>query len=294
MTTFWSGWIIFFTATTIIGSWWLLFANRKGTRGPDQTTGHMYDGIEEYDNPLPAWWFYLFVITLVFGVGYLIAYPGFGSFPGVLGWTQEQQWQDEVKKADDTYGPLFAKYAAMPIEEVAKNPQALKMGQRLFANNCAVCHGSAAQGSFGFPNLADTDWLYGGAPDAIKTSIIQGRRGAMPPWQQALGDEGIANVTAYLFSLGGRDADANRVAAGASVFKTFCTACHGTDAKGNIAMGAPDLTDDIWLYGGSPGQIRHTLINGRNGNMPAHGELLGNDRVHLLTAYVYSLSRHKN
>lgn len=293
MTTLWSGWIIFFTAATILGSCLLLFANRKGTRGTDQTTGHVYDGIEEYDNPLPAWWFYLFVATIVFGIGYLVAFPGFGSFAGVLGWSQEQQWQNEVKQADDTYGPLFAKYAAMPIEDVAKDAQALKMGQRLFANNCTVCHGSAAQGSFGFPNLTDNDWLYGGTPDAIKISITQGRRGAMPPWQQALGDEGIANVTAHVFSLSGREADANQVAAGAATFKMMCVACHGIDGKGNLAMGAPDLTDNIWLYGGSPGQIKHTLVNGRNGVMPAHGDLLGNDRVHLLAAYVYNLSREK-
>jgi cytochrome c oxidase cbb3-type subunit 3 len=294
MTTLWSGWIIFFTAVTIIGSWWLLFANRKGSRGHDQTTGHVYDGIEEYDNPLPAWWFYLFVATLVFGVGYLVAYPGFGSFAGALGWTQQQQWQDEVKKADETYGPLFAKYAAMPIEEVARNPQALKMGQRLFTGNCSVCHGSAARGGFGFPNLTDNDWLYGGTPDAIKTTIMQGRRGAMPAWQQVLGDDGIENVTSYVFSLGGHDADAARVAAGATIFKTVCSACHGADARGNIAMGAPNLTDDVWLYGGSPGQIKHTLVHGRNGNMPAHEELLGNDRAHPVAAYVYSLSHGGN
>jgi cytochrome c oxidase cbb3-type subunit 3 len=294
MTTLWSSWIIFFTAATIIGSWWLLYANRKGSRGPDQTTGHVYDGIEEYDNPLPAWWYYLFLATLVFGVGYLMAYPGMGSYAGMLGWTQEGQWQKEVGEADATYGPLFAKYAAMPIEEVAKDKQALKMGQRLFAGNCSVCHGSSAQGSYGFPNLADNDWLYGGSPEAIRTTIMQGRRGAMPPWQQALGDEGITNVTAYVQSLGGRETDATQAAAGGALFKTFCVACHGADAKGNIAMGAPNLTDDIWLYGGSPGQIRHTLINGRNGTMPAHENLLGNDRVHLVAAYVYSLSRSEN
>jgi cytochrome c oxidase cbb3-type subunit III len=294
MTTFWSCWIIFFTAATIIGAWWLLFANRKGSRGADQTTGHSYDGIEEYDNPLPAWWFYLFVATIIFGVGYLVAFPGFGSFAGVLGWTQQQQWQNEVKDADATYGPLFAKYAAMPIEEVVKDTQALKMGQRLFANNCAVCHGSAAQGSFGFPNLTDNDWLYGGSPDVIKTTIMQGRRGAMPAWQQILGDDGIANVVAYVSSLSGHNTGSDRIAAGESLFKTMCVACHGIDGKGSIAMGAPNLTDNIWLYGGSPGQIKHTLVNGRNGTMPAHGDLLGNDRIHLVAAYVYSLSHDRN
>ena len=294
MTSFWSGWVIVITAITIVGSWWLLFANRKGNRGPDQTTGHSYDGIEEYDNPLPAWWFYMFVGTIIFGIGYLVAFPGLGAFSGALGWTQIEQWDKEVKAADAKYGPIFAKYAAMPVEDVAKDPQAIKMGQRLFASNCAVCHGSTAQGSFGFPNLADNDWLYGGSGDAIKTSILHGRRGAMPGWQAALGDAGIDNVTAYVLSLSGRQQDAAKIAAGETAYKMMCVACHGADGKGNQMMGAPNLTDDVWLYGGSPGQVKHTLVNGRNGVMPAHQDILGADRVHLVAAYVFSLSQGKN
>jgi len=294
MTSFWSGWVIVITAITIGGSCWILFANRKGTSGPDQTTGHNYDGIEEYDNPLPAWWFYMFVATIIFGVGYLVAFPGLGSFGGVLGWSEVAQWEKEVNAADEKYGPIFAKYAAMPVEEVAKDAQALKMGQRLFASNCTVCHGSAAQGSFGFPNLTDNDWLYGGAGETIKTTIMNGRRGAMPAWQQALGDEGIENVGTYVLSLSGHQGDATKVAAGETIFKTMCVACHGMDAKGNQMMGAPNLTDNIWLYGGSPGQIKHTLVNGRNGMMPAHENVLGADRVHLVAAYVFSLSQGKH
>lgn len=291
MSLFWSIWIIGLTLTCGALVVWVLFANRSTQHKPDATTGHVYDGIEEYDNPLPAWWFYLFVGTVVFGIGYLIAYPGLGSFRGVLGWTQENQLEREVQRAEEIYGPLFAKYAAMPIPDVAREPQALKMGQRLFATHCAQCHGADARGSFAFPNLADNDWLYGGAPEQIKETIAHGRSGAMPPWEAALGDAGMQEVTAFVVGLNGRDTDAKLAAAGAQKFAMFCAACHGADGTGNIAMGAPNLADDIWLYGGTPQMIQQTVRYGRNARMPAWQERLGAERVHLLAAYVYSLSQ---
>lgn len=291
MTTFWSAWIIVLTVTCIGLISWLLLANRKTQHGTDATTGHSYDGIEEYDNPLPAWWFYLFVITIVFGIGYLIAYPGLGSFPGLLGWSQEGQLEKETARANATYGPLFAKYAALPLAEVAKDPQALKMGQRLFANNCAQCHGTDARGSFGFPNLTDNDWLYGGAPEQIETTIAHGRNGAMPPWEAALGEDGVQQVVAFVIASGGRQADAALAAEGGKKFAMFCSACHGADAKGNQQMGAPNLTDDVWLYGGSPLMLQQTIRHGRTGQMPAWADRLGSERVHLLAAYVFSLSQ---
>ena len=291
MNAFWSAWIIALTVLTIVGITWILFANRKSTHaGPDNTTGHRYDGIDEYDNPLPAWWFYLFVITIVFGLGYLIAFPGLGAFQGALQWSSSGQLQRDVARADAQYGPLFAKYADMPIAAVAKDTQALKMGQRLFASNCAQCHGADARGSFGFPNLADNDWLYGGAPEQIETTIAHGRSGAMPAWEAALGNQGVVEVSHHLIALGGRDANTKLAAEGAKKFAMYCVGCHGADGKGNQQIGAPNLSDDVWLYGGSPLMIQQTVRNGRSNTMPPWLERLGRERVHLLAAYVYSLS----
>lgn len=292
MSTFWSLWIIVITVTCNAIVCWVLFANRKSTgSSAEKTTGHIYDGIEEYDNPLPAWWFYLFVITFIFGIGYLIAYPGFGAFKGVLGWTSQKEAESQIAAAEKEFGPLFAKYAQMPLADVAKDPQALKMGQRIFLNNCAQCHGSDALGNVGFPNLTDNDWLYGGEPDQIIETIGHGRRGAMPAWGQALGNTGVQEVAAYVTTLNGRTADKALAAAGEKKFAMFCVACHGADGKGNQTMGAPNLMDKTWLYGGSLATLQQTIQGGRNGQMPAWNDILGADKVHLVSAYVYSLSR---
>ena len=291
MTSFWSAWVIVLTAFTIVAITWVLFANRKRDSGvSERTTGHEYDGIEEYDNPLPAWWFWMFAITVIWGVAYLIAYPGMGNFPGLLGWTQLEQHEREVAAADEKYRAMRDRYLAMPVEEIADDPALRKMGQRIFGNNCAQCHGADAKGSFGFPNLTDDDWIWGGSPDAIKATLINGRKAAMPRWEAILGDEGIAEATAYVLSLNGRDADPARVAAGETHFKTYCAACHGAEGLGNPALGAPNLTNGVWLYGGSESQIAHSLRAGRNGVMPAFGETLSEDKIHILTAWVYGLS----
>lgn len=301
MTSFWSWYISILSLGTIAALTWLLFATRKGQR-PDnveETTGHSYDGIEEYDNPLPQWWFMLFVATIIFALAYLVLYPGLGNYKGILpgyedGWTGVNQWKKEMAKADEQYGPLFAKYAAMPLEEVAQDEQALKMGSRLFASNCSVCHGSDAKGSYGFPNLTDNDWLYGGQPETIKTTILHGRTAAMPAWKDVIGEEGVKNTAAYVRSLAdlkqpeGITAD---LAAGQKIFQTNCSVCHGADGKGLQALGAPNLTDRIWLYGSSFAQVQQSIRHGRNGQMPAQEAFLGNDKVHLLAAYVYSLSQ---
>jgi cytochrome c oxidase cbb3-type subunit 3 len=295
MSLFWSAWIIVLTTLFTAGITWLLLVNRKSKNSHgDGTTGHAYDGIEEYDNPLPAWWFWGFVLSIVFAVGYVIAYPALGSFPGLLGWTQEGQLQEELDAAQAKYGPLFAALAAKPIPELAQDPQAMKMGQRLFANNCAQCHGSDARGSFGFPNLTDNEWLWGGEPEQIVHTITHGRQGTMPGWSAALGDVGVRQVTAYVTTLSGRQADAADAEAGQKHFGMYCVACHGVDGKGNPALGAPDLTDDVWLYGGSPLMISQTVRAGRNGVMPAHNEILADDKIHVLAAYVYSLSHKGN
>ena len=301
MTSFWSWYVTLLSLGTIAALVWLLLATRKGQRpdSTEETVGHSYDGIEEYDNPLPRWWFMLFVGTVIFALGYLVLYPGLGNWKGILpgyegGWTQVKEWQREMDKADEQYGPLFAKFAAMPVEEVAKDAQALKMGGRLFASNCSVCHGSDAKGAYGFPNLTDNDWLWGGEPETIKTTILHGRQAAMPAWRDVIGEEGIRNVAGYVRSLSGRDTPEGisvDIEQGQKIFATNCVVCHGPEAKGVAAMGAPNLTDNVWLYGSSFAQIQQTLRYGRNGRMPAQEAILGNDKVHLLAAYVYSLSQ---
>jgi len=293
MSTFWSLWVMALVTLTAVGSWWLLQSNRKVPPGEGATTGHEWDGIEELNNPLPYWWYIMFILSLLFLVAYLVLYPGFGTFPGVLNWSSTGAWQKEVQEAEKEFGPLFARYGAMSVEQLQQEPQALKMGQRIFATNCSVCHGSSATGSFGFPNLTDSEWLYGGTAEAIETTILSGRRGQMPPWGSILGDEKVKQVTAHVVSLSGGTADPKLAEAGKAVFASTCTACHGMDGKGNQLIGAPDLTNAIWLYGGAPGQIEHSIAAGRAGQMPTFEQTLGAQKVRIVAAYVYSLSQPK-
>ncbi|MBC9250517.1 cytochrome c oxidase, cbb3-type subunit III [Pseudomonas alcaligenes] len=314
MTLFWSIYVSVLSLGTIAALTALIFGVRKGQRqeSTEDTVGHSFDGIEEFDNPLPKWWFMLFVATIVFALGYLVLYPGLGNWKGLLpgyneagdgkpfangepGWTGVHQWEKEMIRADKQYGPLFAKYAAMPIEEVAKDPQALKMGGRLFASNCSVCHGSDAKGSYGFPNLTDNEWRWGGESATIKTTIMGGRHGEMPAHGPLIGDEGVHNVAAYVLTqLAGRklpEGEQADIAAGQKIFESTCFACHTKAGTGTPAMGAPNLTNpSAFIYGSSYAQLQQTIRYGRKGSMPAQGERMGNDQVHLLAAYVYSLS----
>lgn len=294
---FWSAWIIVITLGTIAISAWLLFANRRTDKQPDadgnvETTGHAADGIEEYDNALPKWWFQLFVGTVIFSLGYLVLYPGLGNFAGVLGWSQEGQWEEEVARAEERFTPIFAQYQEVPIPELAQDDDAMQVAERIYQNNCAVCHGSNAKGGYGFPNLTDDDWLYGGEPENIMTTLNNGRNGLMPAWQQ-LGEDNIENLTQYVLSLSDLEHDAERAEQGESTYMSVCAACHTPQGTGNTALGAPNLTNDIWLYL-AQGQtvadsIRQTLRNGRNGHMPSQTAYIGEERVHLVAAYVYSL-----
>ncbi|MCB8888019.1 cytochrome-c oxidase, cbb3-type subunit III [Vreelandella malpeensis] len=291
---FWSAWIIVLTLTTLGLVVWIVVANDGRAPGASQDapadTGA--DGIEEYDHPLPRWWFYLFVATVVFALAYLLLYPGLGNFRGLLGWTQEAQWEEEMARADERFGPIFARYQDVPIPELARDEAAMQIAGRIFANNCAMCHGAGAQGGDGFPDLTDDDWLYGGDPEALVTSIAQGRRGVMPAWAQ-LGDETLEALTQYVLALAGRDHETDLAARGGEHFARFCVACHGADGTGNQMLGAPNLTNDIWLYR-APGQrvaeaIHQTLAEGRRGHMPPQAPFIGEQRVHLVAAYVYSL-----
>jgi cytochrome c oxidase cbb3-type subunit 3 len=299
MSDFWSIWIIVLTVANILGCLWLIrwtMKKRTGEAAQGDVTGHTWDGdLQEYNNPLPRWWLWLFYVTLVFAAVYLALYPGLGKFQGLLGWSSHgTQYEAEMAKAADKYDPIFKQYAAVAVTDLATKAEyqeAREMGKRLFLTYCMQCHGSDGGGARGFPNLRDGDWLWGGNPDQIKVSIAAGRNGVMPPHAH-LSEEQIDQVTTYVQALAGRDVDAAAAESGKEVYMTAgCIACHGMEGTGNQLLGAPNLTDNTWLYGGSPGAIKQTIVKGRNGIMPAQSELLGEDKVHLLTAYVYSLSQ---
>ncbi len=284
-----SGFIIIGTFGSLLAFFLILYLNRS-TRNPGRTTGHNYDGIEEYDNPLPAWWFWGFVITIVFGIGYLLYFPGLGNFAGFGGWSQVGALEASQDAADERYNPQFAQYLSVPVDELMHDAAAMRMGRRLFANNCAVCHGAAGTGSEGFPNLTDAEWHWGGSAEQIKTTIMQGRQAMMPAWGPALQDQGVTEVAEYVEQLAGREVDATLAAAGQERYAMFCAACHGPDGSGQPMMGAPGLNNEHWLYGNSRLRIEDIIRHGRNGQMPAFAERLGEEKVHILAAYVRSLS----
>jgi cytochrome c oxidase cbb3-type subunit 3 len=296
---FWSVYIAILVALSIIGCGVLLWSQSKvqvtvPKDGKVETTGHVYDGLEEFNNPMPRWWMWLFYITIVFAIIYLALYPGFGSFAGKLGWRSAGQYQEEVKLAEAEVGPMFEKYKATDLKALAADSKANAMGERLFLTYCAQCHGSDARGNKGFPNLADRDWLYGGEPETIKLSILNGRHGQMPPMGAAVGSEkDIESVAHYVLSLSGSTHDSIKATAGREKF-AVCAACHGADGKGMTAMGAPNLTDKTWLYGGSVATIMETIRLGRNNVMPAFADFLGEAKVHLLAAYVWGLSNKQD
>lgn len=264
----------------------------KRKPGPVELHGHVWDeDLQEYNNPLPRWWLYLFWGTLVFGVVYVIFYPGMGTAKGSLGWSSVGQYQTEVKTAQDRLAPLYDKFSKLDLAAVAADPEAQATGQRLFLTYCAQCHGADARGAKGFPNLTDSDWLYGGEPATIQTTIAGGRNGVMPPLGAALGGDGTKDVANYVRSLSGLAHDSLRAARGKELFAANCVACHGPEGKGMAALGAPNLTDKTWLYGSSEATIIETVTKGRNNQMPAFKELLGDAKVHLLAGYVLGLSK---
>lgn len=295
LSSLWNGFVIVLTIGSILACWWLLhwtkgISNRK--EGEIGSTGHVWDeNLVELNAPLPRWWLHLFNITIVFALVYMVLFPGLGNIPGVLEWTQVKRYDAEIAQAEQAQQAIYTRFSRMSAEEMSQDGEANGIGRRLFANNCAMCHGSDGRGAPGFPNLADGDWLHGGAYEQVLASIRQGRNGIMPPLAAVLGNEGVRSVTAYVQSLSGQDVDASLAAAGKTQFDTLCAdACHGPDGGGNPAMGSPNLADDIWLYGGTAEIISATIIKGRNGQMPAHQHLLNEDRQRLLAAYVMSLS----
>ena len=294
---FWHWYIAILTVISILACVWLIRWMTSGFQHKDEveSTGHIWDGdLTELNNPLPRWWLGLFYITLAFGGFYLLLYPGLGTFGGLLGWTSKGAYEQEVEKVEAEVGPLFAGYQETPILDLIKDENALKVGERLYLNYCSTCHGSDARGARGYPNLRDKDWIWGGDPESIKTTLMNGRIGAMPAWEGPLGGEsGVDEVTQYVLSLSGRATIEDLAEKGKAKYEVFCIACHGPTGAGNTALGAPNLSDDTWLYGGSISRIAESIAKGRNGQMPAQGERLGDAKVHLLAAYVYGLSQEK-
>lgn len=284
------------TLANIAGVLWLLWWTRKrrgsggATAAEPETTGHVWDGdLCEYNNPLPRWWLGLFLITVVFGLLYMILYPGLGNFAGTRGWTQHEQYRQQTERAEAVLARTFAPFEGRELTELVADADARRIGRNLYMNNCATCHGSDARGAPGFPDLTNDEWLWGGEPQAVLESIRNGRTGAMPGWRAALGDAGVEDVLAYVLSLSGRQVPAGDVARGRQRYGEICVACHGADGRGNRQLGAPDLTDHVWVYGGSVAAVRESIALGRQGNMPAHLERLGETRTKLLAAYVLGL-----
>ncbi len=297
---FWNMWVMVLVSLSLLFCIFVLASNMKGEKnasGEAELHGHLWDEtLCEYNNPLPRWWMYLFWITIIFAIVYMVVFPGFGNNKGIFGWSsahgENSQYAREIKAAEEHYGPIFAKYQTQDLKAVAADPEANAMGQRMFLTYCAQCHGSDARGAKGFPNLTDNDWLYGGEPETIKATILGGRQGMMPAFGPAVGAEGAKDLANYVRSLSGLAHDSARAQKGGEIFAQTCAACHGPDAHGNQAIGAPNLTDDIWLYGSSEATIIETITDGRQNRMPTFQEFLGDAKVHLLAAYVYSLS-HK-
>jgi cytochrome c oxidase cbb3-type subunit 3 len=290
---FWSWYVAALTLVGIIGALVLLWATarKKIVPSSDNTTGHVWDGdLREANNPMPRWWMWLFVLTVVYSLLYLVAYPGLGTYPGEMGWSTRGEYETAMASADKELAPLYAGFSAKSTDQLAGDANAMAVGERLFMNNCAQCHGSDARGSKGFPNLADGDWLHGGSAEKIKETLTEGRKGQMPPMAAAVGTpDDVRNVAQYVLSLSGGPHDSVRAQLGKSKF-TACAACHGVDGKGNTAIGAPNLADDIWLHGWGEQAIVDIVNKGKTNEMPAQAGKLTEAQIHVLTAYVWGLS----
>ena len=290
---FWSILVAAITVVSIVACLLLLWFSGKARAmtANDNTTGHVWDGdLREMNNPLPRWWVWLFVITVVFSLVYLVLYPGLGSYAGTLAWSSTAQHTAEMQKGERDVAPLYARFAAMKTEALARDPQAMAIGERLFMNNCSQCHASDARGSKGFPNLTDSEWIHGGTPEKILETLVQGRMGNMPPMAAAVGTpDDVKNVANYVLSLSASPSDSVRAALGKAKFAA-CAACHGADGKGNPALGAPNLTDNIWLHGYGENAIVAIINNGKVNQMPAQADKLGAAQLQVLSAYVWGLS----
>ena len=299
MSTGWTIYIAIFSIVNVLACLWLLWWTSKHraaspSDGAEKTTGHEWDGIREYNTPLPRWWLNLFYLTIIFALVYFALYPALGSFAGTRGWSSAAQHDADALAADARIRPLYAAFAEKPLEALIDDADAQRLGRSVFANHCATCHGSDAKGAKGFPNLTDQDWLWGGAPETVLTTILEGRSGAMPAMGAAIGEEFVPAVAVYVQSLSGLPADAHLVAQGEAKFQMICSACHGADGRGNPLLGAPNLTDNVWLYGSDFNTIAESIRLGRHGMMPAHAPLIGEDKVRLAAAWVLAQSKKES
>ncbi|MFM1886219.1 MAG: cytochrome-c oxidase, cbb3-type subunit [Pseudomonadota bacterium] len=297
----WSWYVIAIVVLNIIACTWLLWwtSRRHPGEAPAEQTGHVWDGnLTEFNKPLPKWWINLFYLTILFAIGYLVWFPGMGNFAGTSGWSSAAQHDAEKARRDAQLAATFAPYEGKALTELVNDERALQLGRNLFVNHCVACHGSAGQGAVGYPNLTDASWQWGGDPDSVLATILHGRNAAMPSWSATLtamgGPTAVDDVATYVLSLSGRapaGTDAAQIQKGQGLFAGICAACHGPEAKGNPALGAPDLSDNVWLYGDDLETVKTAIIQGRNGVMPAHGPLIGETRVRLVAAYALSLSQ---
>ena len=291
-----AGWAWYVAGLTILSLLFCVFilvvASKRKVMADDNTTGHVWDeDLREMNNPLPRWWMWLFIITVVFAALYLALYPGLGTNPGTFKWTSTGQWEAEQEKAHSAMAPVYAKFKTMSAADLAKDSAAMGIGERLFVNNCAQCHGSDAHGSKGFPNLTDSDWLGGSGPEYIAKTVTGGRTGMMPPMAAAVGTpEDVRNVANYVLSLSGSAHNNLAAELGKPKFGA-CAACHGADGKGNQALGAPNLTDKVWLHGWGEDAVINMVNAGKVNVMPAFEARLSAEQIQVLAAYVWNLSQ---
>ena len=291
-----SFWNWYIAVPVVLGMLWCFYLTFDNSRKIDPSDEgkpmeHVWDeDLREINNPLPKWWLNLFYITIIFGFAYLILYPGLGSYQGLLGWSEIGEYEQQLADADSRYKPLYEKYGSKSLVDLGQDSNAMGTAKRLFSTNCSICHGTDARGATGFPNLRDDQWLYGGDGETIRLTITNGRNGMMPAWLASLGEQGVSEIAEYLRGFQQTPENPQAAQAGAQKFSVFCVACHGPDATGNPIMGAPNLTDSNWLYGGSKAAISESISKGRQGVMPAHKELLSENQIHLLSAYILSLS----
>jgi len=300
MSAGWNWFVAALAVLNILGVAWLLWwtaKRRPGDPKPEETSHYWDEDITEYNKPMPRWWINGFYIAIAFGIGYTVWYGGLGTIPGVGDWSSAREHALDKAAADARLDETFAPYRNAPLPVLAADGTALALGRSIFSNTCATCHGSSAQGAIGYPNLSDDIWHWGGEPEQVLQTVMEGRDGIMPEWGTVLtgmgGEHAVDYVIAYVRTLASADRSLRNdymAARGRTLYEGVCVACHGIEGKGNVAMGAPDLTDDYWMYGSSKASLRETITRGRHGVMPAHGELLGETRARLVAAYVWSLS----
>lgn len=288
MSTAWSVFIVVGSIVTLAGASWFLWSNwRAASSG--EVSDHEFDGIVELHNPLPSWWVGFFFATIIFAVGYVVYYPALGDLEGVGAWSAARQHAEESARYAERFDGMYAELAQRPVAGLLADRQAMQIGRRLFVNNCAACHGVAGAGATGYPDLTDAEWVWDASFDGIVQSVSAGRQGVMPGWGAALGAGGVDDMVEYVLALSAAEHDAAAAERGKNQYAVFCVACHAADGAGISALGAPNLTNNVWLYGGSRAALAQSIAEGRTGIMPGHDKVLGPERVKIVAAYVTSL-----